>query len=307
MNILFVGLGSIARRHIFNLKEMLGAEAEITVLRHGNSNAAERKPENLLIHTCYKEAELDSWYDAVFITNPTSLHYETLRKCNSLSGNFFIEKPVFMTGEEDLSVFSNNRKIYYVACPLRYCNVIQYLKKHMDFSAVYSIRVISSSFLPAWRPGMDYRATYSAHSQMGGGVSIDLIHEWDYINFLIGFPKCVKSMIHKKSNLEIDADDIAVYIAEYADKIVEIHLDYFGRKAIRRIELFARDDTIVADLLTQKISWLKAGKKIDLAQDRNDYQKRELLHFFDITEGKCVCDNSLEDSCRILKIARGAE
>ncbi len=303
MKILFVGLGSIARRHISNLKEMFGTKADITVLRHGKG----RESESLPVHTCYSESELDSWYDAVFITNPTSMHYATLRKYNSLSGSFFIEKPVFMTGEEDLSVFSDNRKIYYVACPLRYTNVIQYLKKHIDFLAVYSIRVISSSFLPDWRPGTDYRATYSAHSHMGGGVSIDLIHEWDYINFLIGFPKCVKSLIRKKSNLEIDADDIAVYIAEYTDKIVEIHLDYFGRKAIRRIELFTRDDTIIADLLNQKISWMKEGKEIDLVQDRDDYQKRELLHFFDITEGKCACDNSLAAACQVLKIARGAE
>ena len=62
----------------------------------------------------------------------------------------------------------------------------QYVKNNVDLSKVYSARAISSSYLPDWRPGQDYRTTYSAHKDMGGGVSIDLIHEWDYLSWLFG-------------------------------------------------------------------------------------------------------------------------
>ena len=48
----------------------------------------------------------------------------------------------------------------------------------------------------------------------------------------------------KKSTLEIDSDDYAIYIAEYADKILELHLDYFGRSIIRELTLFTEQDTI---------------------------------------------------------------
>ena len=302
MDILFIGLGSIARRHIKNLFQIC-PDASVTVLRRADT---ENKDELFPIRVITDISE-DDRYDAVFITNPTSLHYQTVTEYQGLSDAFFIEKPVFTTGEEDISMFCGTAKRFYVAAPLRYSNVVQWIKANIDFSDVYSMRVISSSYLPDWRPGVDYRNVYSAHKDMGGGVSIDLIHEWDYISYLIGFPQCVKSIIQRKSNLEIDSDDIAVYIAEYQDKIVEVHLDYFGRKPQRIIELYTSEDTIVADLIEQKIHWLCSGKEMNLSEERDSYQIKELQHFFDIVSGKTECDNTIEEACRVLRIARGVE
>lgn len=307
MKFLFIGLGSIAKRHICNLRDICGSKNSITVLRSGHGNKIPQETEGLIDRVCLSENELESIYDVVFITNPTALHYETLSRYFRYSDAFFIEKPVFVTGEEDIGKYLGFKKKYYVAAPLRYSNVIQWLKAYMDFSTVHSIRVISSSYLPDWRPGADYRKIYSAHKDMGGGVSIDLIHEWDYLSYLIGFPKSVKSIISRKSNLEIDSDDIAVYIAEYEDKVAEVHLDYFGRKSIRKMELFSEDDTIVADLIGQRISWIRTGRELDLSEDRDSFQKKELQHFIDIVNGMEESDNNLEEACKVLRIARGVE
>lgn len=305
MKVCFIGLGSIAVRHIKNLKEILGGELSVSVLRSGKGKGITGETEALIDHICYHDSELEQRYDAVFITNPTNLHYTTLLKYKYLSKYFFIEKPVFETGEETLYPFHDDGNIYYTACPLRYTNVIQYLKKNIDFSSIYSIRSISSSYLPEWRIGTDYRDSYSAHKDMGGGVSIDLIHEWDYLSYLIGKPEEVMSIIRKKSDLEIDSDDIAVYIAEYVDKVVELHLDYFGRSPLRKIELYGREDTILGDLIHEKIKWMRSGKEIDLKEERDDYQKQELMHFLNIIDGKADNDNDIAHACDILRIARG--
>ena len=45
---------------------------------------------------------------------------------------------------------------------------------------------------------------------MGGGVGIDLIHEWDYLTWLFGTPVETYSIQRKISNLEIDSDDVAI-------------------------------------------------------------------------------------------------
>lgn len=307
MKVCFVGLGSIAKRHIRNLKEILDDTVDITVARRKKNAEIESPLKDMISHIISYEDELAEQYDAIFITNPTSLHYETLKKYLRYSNFFFIEKPVFLTGEEEISAFMKKEKTFYIACPLRYTNVIQYLKDSIDLSLFYSIRCISSSYLPEWRVGIDYRNTYSAHRDMGGGVCIDLIHEWDYLHYLIGAPINIKSIIGKKSELEIDSDDIAVYIAEYPNKIVELHLDYFGRKTIRKIELIGKTDTIIADLIEQKIEWLSERKVIDLSQTRDEYQKLELIHFLNIVGRKCNSDNDLKTACRILRIARGGE
>ncbi len=302
----FIGLGSIATRHIKNLKNIFGGEVEIDVLRSGNGRPLDETLQSLIGQVYYDYDSLPKDYDVMFITNPTRLHYETLQKAQDNAKHFFIEKPVFETGNENVCNLKLKKdSVYYVACPLRYTNVIQYLKENIDFSDVYSMRCISSSYLPDWRPGTDYRNTYSARSELGGGVSIDLIHEWDYICYLAGQPLKMHSFIGRKSNLEIDSDDLAVYIAEFSDKFVELHLDYLGRKTIRKIELFTKDDSIEADLIEQKIVYRKENRIIDLNEDRDSYQKKELLHYFDIVEGRCENDNTIERACRTLRITRG--
>lgn len=80
---------------------------------------------------------------------------------------------------------------------MRYTAIIQYIKQHLDMSQALSIRCICSTYLPNWHPNEDYRTSYSAHKDLGGGVSIDLIHEWDYITYLLGFPQKTYSIIKK--------------------------------------------------------------------------------------------------------------
>ena len=86
--------------------------------------------------------------------------------------------------------------------------------------------------------------------------------------------------------------------------MVELHLDYFGKKAIRKIELYGEEDTIVGDLIAQKIQWLNSKKTVDLGEERDEYQKRELKHFFDIVKGKTENDNSIAEAYNTLNIAR---
>lgn len=307
MQVCFIGLGSIAKRHITNLKDIFGTEIFIDVLRSGCGKKVDEKVASMIRYFYSAFDELPNDYDAIFITNPSSKHYETLVSAIDKSNAFFIEKPVFDDEDRNIGIFKASGKLFYVACPLRYTAVIQYAKDNIDFSKVYSMRCISSSYLPDWRTGVDYRDTYSAHKSLGGGVSIDLIHEWDYIHYLVGKPTRVKSIISKKSNLEIDSDDIAIYLAEYEDKLLELHLDYFGRKAIRKMELFCADETIVFDLIEQKITWENLGKTLQFDQDRDDFQKKELIHFFKLLKTGQDSDNTLDEACDILKIAKGKE
>lgn len=306
MKVCFIGLGSIATRHIRNLYDIYEGNVKIDVFRSGNGGDISEEINQCIGH-CYTQIEkVPKDYDLIFITNPTKLHYETLQKFHMKGRHFFIEKPVFETGVEDLSKLKLRAdSVYYVACPLRYTNVIQYLKEYVNFSDIYSVRCISSSYLPDWRSGIDYRKTYSAQKELGGGVSIDLIHEWDYLCYLLGTPQSVLSMKGKKSNLEIDSDDCAIYIAEYANLFVELHLDYFGRVPIRKIELFGKEEIIEVDILKQQIKFVKANKLIDLYEDRNSYQKRELLFFLNLLNNRDKEYNNLEKACQTLRITRG--
>ncbi len=304
--IAMIGLGSIGKRHLINIDQVLkskGAEYSIDLIRRKDSKSIDGSLMSLITNTYTEYHNVPDDYDIIFITNPTHLHYQTLKDYTHKAKHFFIEKPVFDHVDLDLSLFEN-QNVRYVACPLRYTAVIQYLKKNLDLTTVYGVRAISSSYLPDWRPDIDYRKTYSAHLSKGGGVSIDLIHEWDYLVYLFGKPTRIQNYRGKFSDLEIDSDDLSVYIAEYHDKLAEVHLDYFGRQAIRQLQLFAKDVTIVADILNSEIYFSNTRQKIRFEEDRNTYQIKEIEHFFDIVDGKSKNTNDITMALITLKIAK---
>jgi Predicted dehydrogenases and related proteins len=304
LKVCFIGVGSIAKRHIRNLHAICDdKEIQVTV------DAFRRTPEAIDgIENIYcSSTNVPGDYDAIFITNPTELHLQTLKQCHDKGKHFYIEKPVVSLSQiEDAKLFqTRDDSVYYVACPLRYNAVIQWIRNNIDPSDVISIRSISSSYLPDWRLGQDYRDTYSAHKNLGGGVSIDLIHEWDYLTYLFGWPKTVYSLVGKKSDLEIDSDDYAIYIAEFEDKVAELHLDYFGRKTVREVQLFTNNDTIIGDIANNKISFMSAGKTIDFHEERDDYQKRELKYFLDLIYKHVSLEDGYHHGLKVLDLTQG--
>ena len=305
LKVCFVGIGSIAKRHIRNLQSVCAdrhIKLQIDAIRRVLSEPVEGVRN---IYTAIEDSQVQ--YDAVFITNPTELHLEALERAHDHSNNFFIEKPVVSLGQIEKAKQFTVRKdsVYYVACPLRYNAVIQYIKNNVDPESVISVRSISSSYLPDWRPGQDYRETYSAHKSLGGGVSIDLIHEWDYLTYLFGWPNKVLHMAGKKSQLEIDSDDYAVYIADYDKHVAELHLDYFGRSTIRKIELFTTEETIIGDIANNKLSFLNTGEIIDFKEERDDFQRRELEYFLGLVNGDFEKTNGYTHGLRVLELTQG--
>ncbi len=309
LKVCFVGIGSIGKRHIINLSSIC-YENEIALTIDALRKKNKSFDVNIQHHIRYiftDERELPDDYDILFITNPTSFHLETLKKLHGKAKHFFIEKPLcpYERVGEISDIEYRSGSVYYVACPLRYTNVIQYLKQNVRNLNVISVRCISSSYLPDWRPDIDYRETYSADRKLGGGVRIDLIHEWDYIKYLFGIPNRILYTFGKKSLLDLNCEDYAVYIADYADKVLELHLDYFGRKTLRKIMLFTYEDTIVGDLVANRIVYLKGGRKILFQEESNDCYKKEMMHFLDIVDGKAVCDNAIIDAYKTLLLTQG--
>ena len=56
--------------------------------------------------------------------------------------------------------------------------------------------------LRRWRPGVDYRESYSARADLGGGIVLDAIHELDYMSWLLGPPRAVTAVTARVSELK---------------------------------------------------------------------------------------------------------
>lgn len=308
MKVCVIGLGSIGKRHTKNLIKVLGDRGDtyvVDVLR-SNRTALPNEFNEIIQNQYYSVEELPNGYDVIFVTNPTFCHYDTVKNVLGKTRHMFIEKPVFDSLTYELcSLPLRSDGVYYVACPLRHKSIMRYVKEEiMSKESVLSARIISSSYLPMWRRETDYRNTYSAHKDMGGGVTRDLIHEWDYALDLFGDPTRVYHIQRHISKLDIDSDDISIYIAEYPKMFLEVHLDYIGQKTERVLQLFTNGKRIDIDLIQNRIVEYAENKLVSEKHfQEEDCYVNEMEYFIDCIEGKRSNINTVDKAYHTLKIA----
>lgn len=309
MKILFTGAGSIGTRHIRNLTKLCinkHIDLEIDVLR----NTERELPVEIkqLVHNEIRNNQnLANHYDVLFVTDETRTHFSNIQKYKSICKHMFIEKPIFDTPEYDWqSVLPTGDSIYYIAAPIRFTDYFAQIKKYVQENRVYSARIIFSSYMPNWQKGRDYRKSFRCSTERGGGVDIDSLHEIDYMTALFGSPDKILRVAGKYSDLEMDACDLSVYIFQYSDKVIEMHLDYFGRANNRRIELFTKDDVIVIDFNQKTVTKQLANEVIGYGED-NDFYLKEMAYFLELllSDGKLSNINTVENAYKNLEIAKG--
>jgi len=308
VNIIFVGLGSIGKRHLFNLVEVLEEmqiSYHIDALRFSDIKL-DNSYSKLIRNQFYDLKEVGEVYDIAFITNPTSEHLNTVKIMEGMAKNFFIEKPITNIVDIHSDISEAIEGVCYTACPLRYTKIMSYVKDFVQENKVISYRAHSSSYLPDWRPEKDYRSLYSAVESLGGGVEVDLIHEIDYLGYLFGPPEEVVLRKGKFSDLDIETNDLAIYILRYKDKVGTVYLDYFGRHPSRGLVLCTNEVTWECDFISGEI--FSNGKRIDvdLKEERNSCYLKEMRAFIDMVVGGRENCNPFEEAVGTLKIALGA-
>lgn len=277
MKILIIGLGSIAKKHIQALR-FLDNKIDLFALR--SSTTASDLPG---IKNLYSWKDLDfAAFDFALICNPTAYHYEILEKFKNTEIPLFIEKPLFSSinfkTENLIEEFNRNKRITYVGCNLRFLNCLQKIKKLLENEHINEVNSYSGSYLPDWRPGQDFRKVYSSHSEMGGGVHLDLIHELDYIYWIFGKPIGVNKLLRSKSDLYISAVDYANYQWEYNGFCASIILNYYRKTPKRNFEIVCGSGTYNVDILKNKIFF--EGKEIFNSEQKFIDTYTDQMHFF---------------------------
>ena len=127
---------------------------------------------------------------------------------------------------------------------------MQRLKTLLSGEQILSVQAYVGQYLPDWRPAVDYRASYSASTEQGGGVLRDLSHELDYLTWLLGKSKRVSALGGHLSALEITSDDtFALMLVTEACPVVTLQLNYLDRAGRRSILINTSKHTIEANLI----------------------------------------------------------
>jgi len=249
-NILIVGLGSIGSRHLNNLLT-LGFDCISIVTRLGK---VKEGFENFDFYTSITSACSNKVIHTIIIATPTSQHIpDLIEALDNNIDHIYLEKPISNSLEE-LShireVLSKRKKInLVVGYDLRFDPGLVLIKQYINEKKIGKIVGFIAEvgqYLPDWRPGIDYRESMSASKQKGGGVMLDLVHEFDYVNWLVGPVKNIVGLNGKVSDLEIDTEDISVNLIETnTGALGSIHLDYLQPELSRNFKIIGDKGLVV--------------------------------------------------------------
>ncbi|HJT30829.1 MAG TPA: Gfo/Idh/MocA family oxidoreductase [Pirellulales bacterium] len=224
LRVAIVGYGSIGRRHCDNLAR-LGVARRVVVRRAEAANPAFSPSADVaVVHSC--EAAIADGLDLAIVCNPTAHHVATASKFISAGVPALIEKPLahhLVDAERLLAEMRRNGVPSGMAYSMRYHPAYALARQCVQsgrLGHVLYAKAWFETFLPDWHPWEDYRQSYAARPELGGGVLPTLDHEIDFLNWCFGPPATARGGTARSGTLEIDADDMAMISIGYSGNVL---------------------------------------------------------------------------------------
>jgi predicted dehydrogenase len=322
MRILIAGLGAIGQRHARNLRALRGDDLELLAyrrrrLRHVITESLARDDthdvEAELGVAVYDDldAALTSRPDAVFVCTPSSQHLEIAQRAAEAGCHLFVEKPVSdsLAGTDRLlAAVAAKRLVALTGCQWRFHPCVRALKDVLASDALgapYDVTIDYADYLPDWHPYEDYRQSYAARSELGGGVILTQIHDYDLAFWLFGTPHTVQASGGRYGHLEIDVEDTVDAIMQVDAGAVRVRQSFCERPGRRGIVVRGVRGHATLDLLTARLTFEPPlAPEISLPDyRRNAMFVDEAAHFLDCVGGTAEPITPLSEGVLVLKIA----
>lgn len=332
MKILMIGLGSIGQRHLRNIRRIYGDSVEIIAyrvrgLKRTFSDDMQIR-ENVSLEEEFKIrsfSDLDKALlekpEIAFITNPTKHHIPCAIACANGGCHIFLEKPVSDSTEGILTLLQiskeKNLKIF-IGFQNRFHPGMKYVKKCLEageLGKVLSVRAVVGERLTTMHTYEDYKETYMARKDLGGGVVLNqMIHELDYLYYLFGKPESVYAAGGITGNLKIDVEDNCDAIYKINTKTgsfpISVHADFYQSPPSRFVKIVGEKGQVTLDLLKALVvkSINDVTEEISFEDfTRNDMFIEELKLFMECVKEDTKPAISLEDGIVSLEMAMAAK
>lgn len=332
MKVLFCGLGSIGQRHVRNLRALLGDSVELLAYRN-------RRQSPLLNPdmTVRPGADLEKTYnirsfnnlqcalaekpDAVFVTNPNTLHLSVALAAAQAGCHLFIEKPLShsLDGIDELiEVVERKGLVAFVAYQFRFHPGLLLVKSLIDegrLGRLAAAHIVNGEYLPDWHLYEDYRHSHPARRDLGGGCLTIQTHELDYALSMFGMPHRLFAVGGHLSNLEVDVEDSVSILMEcnVEDRPlpVYIHLDYLQHPPQRVCEIYGDAGKVRYDYYTNQVEFHETATRNVEVRHFNNFQKNQMFldemnHFLACLRGERQPLVDLREGRRSMLVAQAA-
>ncbi|QYJ95150.1 Gfo/Idh/MocA family protein [Shewanella spartinae] len=256
-----VGLGNIATRHRRNLKQLF-PNALLYAMSASGRVPQETVNDADLLATSIEELIVQR-VQLVIIASPAPFH--ALHAIHLIKAGIpvLIEKPVTATvGEVKRlqSIASQYKTPVSIGYCLRYLSSALQMKSLLSLDKIghlYHAHVEIGQYLPDWRPSKDYRDSVSAKASLGGGALLELSHEFDYTQWLLGELTLEHAVLRQTKELGLEVEDSAdMLLSTSKQAIVHMHLDFLQRKAFRQCRFVGSKGALEWDLIGNEIRFV---------------------------------------------------
>ena len=324
MKFLIAGLGSIGRRHLRNLVAL--GQRDIVLYRTHQSTLPDAALTDFPVETDL-ELALAREPDAVIISNPTALHLDVAIPAARAGCHLLLEKPISNTMErvEELeeAVAEGGGQVL-VGFQFRFhpglLKAAELLKDGF-IGRPLSSRAVYGEYLPGMHPWEDYRESYSARRDLGGGVILTLCHPLDYLRWLLGEVSELWAFVRRSNDFEIQVEDTAEIGLQFQSGVLgSVNLNYNQRPRAHYLEIVGVDGSLRWDNDTGAVNILRIQESANLVDrsddwkiygvpgnfERNDMFLAEMRHFLEVIWGKSEPACTLEDGRINLELALAA-
>ncbi|MGE3991806.1 MAG: Gfo/Idh/MocA family protein [Pseudorhodoplanes sp.] len=287
-----IGYGSIGQRHKRILEEL---GCDVTVV-------SRRPLDGVQSAATFGEAVSRAMPDYVVVANETSAHGKTVEALLEMgfANRLLVEKPL---GAMPAAAFAARFRVAAVGYNLRFHPVVRALGGAVAGQKLVSAHAYCGQYLPDWRPGTDFRLSYSADPARGGGVLRDLSHELDYLLWLFGPWHRVAATGGRLGTLDIASDDCWAILLELEHcPAVSLQLNYLDRPGRRHIIVNTTTHTYCADLVEGTL--MRDGEAQAFAVQRDDtYRAQHLAILRGETDRLCT----LAQGRRVMQLIEAIE
>jgi predicted dehydrogenase len=329
MKFLIAGLGSIGRRHFRNLIAL--GEKDLVLLRSHHATLPDDELAGYPVETNIHDALQKHQPDAVIIANPTALHLDVAIPAAKAGCHILLEKPISDSLERldtlQQAAQKSGSKIL-VGFQFRYHPTLNKARELIQSNALGNILTIHAhwgEYLPQWHPWEDYRQSYAARADLGGGVIRTLTHPLDYLRYLIGEVASLWSFNSHVSALELDVEDVAEIGLKFSNGAIGgVHLNYVQRPPVHRLEIVGTYGTLYWDNADGILKFSNALTSFGSFSDnpsapviqtfappegfeRNQLFVAQTRHFIETVRGAQDPICTLEDGIMALRLALAAK
>jgi len=307
---LVVGSGSMAKRHISNLRCLYPNLEVVCVSSSGRDITASDVGATETLASI-DEAILDKPNIAI-VASPANFHLLHAAPLVEADIPVLIEKPLCCEYQElsRISLDKIKHKVG-VGYNLRFMPAAKRVKQIVESGALGRISTVFSEvgqYLPDWRPGSDYRVGVSAQKKLGGGALLELSHELDYLIWLFGPFSEVFATLSYSNILDIDVEDMVdALLRNDEGTIFHVHLDFLQRSPSRFFKAVGEEKTLIWNLLVNEVVLYGPGSTSelvyrDLGYDRNDMYLDQVEAFVAFAECNGEFDSTIDSGIEVMRL-----